>query len=271
MGCATTYDLRRAQGKLDLDIQSLKKENESIRKNIEKVNEEMANLTKMLADIKKDNIQTLMSVQELLRKDVSTLTAKNEGCDDIKKKLDQISQKVDFIEDSLNIAKNQNQSAWAEKGIKFDDIAKNQNQSVRPEEGIKIDSKHVITAKMIENSVYELAYENFKERKYEKARIRFQSYLNYHPNKEYSDDAQFGIGQCYYFEKKYNQAIPEYEKVVKNYPKGNKVPSALLMQGISFLKLNKKPNAKLILQRLIQDYPNTNQARIAREKLIGNN
>ena len=54
MGCATTYDLRSVQEKLDLDIQSLKEENASICKNIEKVNEATANLTKMLADIKKD-------------------------------------------------------------------------------------------------------------------------------------------------------------------------------------------------------------------------
>lgn len=249
MGCATTYDLQRGQQKLDLDIQSLKEENASIRKNIEKVNEAIANLTKMLADIKKDNIQTMKGRQELLQEDVSTLTAKDGGCKDIKKKIDQISNKVDFIEDFL-------------------DIAKNQNQSERDEKGIKIDSKNVLTDKMVEKSVYELAYETFKKGKYDKARIRFQRFLKQYPNTAYSDDAVFWIGECYYLEQKYKEAILEYEKVVKNYPKGNKVPSALLMQGLSFLKLNNKPSAELILQRVIQKYPNTNQARIAREKLI---
>lgn len=252
MGCATTYDLRRVKGKLDLDIQSLKEENASIRKNIEKANEAIANLTQMLADIKKDNIQTLGGVQELLRKDDSDLTAKDGGCNDIKKKLDQISNKVDFIED-------------------FFDIARNQKQLVRDEKGIKSDSKNVLTAKMVEKSVYELAYETFKKGKYDKARIRFQRFLKQYPNTEYSDDAQFWIGECYYLEKKYKEAILEYEKVVKNYPKGDKVPSALLMQGLSFLRLNDKPSAKLVLQRLITYYPSTNQARTAREKLIESN
>jgi TolA-binding protein len=59
----------------------------------------------------------------------------------------------------------------------------------------------------------------------------------------------------------------EYEKVAKNYPNGNKVPYALLKQGLSFLKLNDKTSAKLILQQVIKDFPNTNQARIARSKL----
>jgi TolA-binding protein len=56
--------------------------------------------------------------------------------------------------------------------------------------------------------------------------------------------------------------------VVKNYPKGNKVPYALLKQGFSFLNLGDKSSARLILQQIIKNYPNTNQARIAREKLV---
>jgi tol-pal system protein YbgF len=213
MGCATAYDLQRVQEKLDSDIQSLKEENASLRKNIEEIN-----------------------------KNVSAPTAKNGGCNDIEKKLDQISNKIDFLEDFL-------------------DIAKNQNQSER-------DSKNVLTGKTVEKSVYELAYETFKKGKYNKARIRFRNFLKQYPNSEYSDDAEFWIGECYYLEKKYKEAILEYGKVVKNYPKGDKVPSALLMQGLSFLKLNDKPSAKLSLQRVVQDYPNTSQARIAREKLI---
>jgi tol-pal system protein YbgF len=213
LGCATTYDLQRVQEKFDSDIQSLKEENAGIRKDIEKVN-----------------------------KDASALTAKDGGCNDIKKTLDQISNKIDFIEEFLDIAKNQNQS-----------------------EG---NSKNVLTGKMVEKSVYELAYETFKKGKYGKARIRFQSFLKQYPNTEYSDDAEFWIGECYYLEKKYKEAILEYEKVVKNYPEGNKVSSALLMQGLSYLRLNDKPSAKLILQRVIQDYPNTSQARIAKEQLI---
>jgi len=230
MGCATTYDLNRVQEKLDLDIQSLKEENASIRKNIETVNEATANLTKVLADFKKDEM-------------------KEGGCSDIKKKLDQISGKIDFLED-------------------FFDIAKNQNQLERTEKGIKSDSKTVLTGKMVEKSVFELAIETFKKGKYDKARTRFRNFLKQYPNTEYSDDAEFWIGECYYLEKKYKEAILEYEKVVKNYPKGDKVPSALLMQGLSLLRLKDKPSAKLVLQRVIQDYPNTSQAKRAKEKLI---
>ena len=92
--------------------------------------------------------------------------------------------------------------------------------------------------------------------------------MKQYPDTEYSDNAQFWIGECYYFEKKYENAILEYEKVAKNYPDGDKVPYALLKQGIAFLNLGDKASAKLILQRVIKDYPNTNQARTAKATLL---
>jgi TolA-binding protein len=59
----------------------------------------------------------------------------------------------------------------------------------------------------------------------------------------------------------------EYEKVIKNYPQANKVPSALLKQGFAFLNIGDKSSAKLLLEQVVKDYPATNQARIAKAKL----
>ena len=56
--------------------------------------------------------------------------------------------------------------------------------------------------------------------------------------------------------------------MTKNFPEGNKVPYALLKQGISFLNLGDKASAKLLLQQVAKDFPNTSQARIARAKLL---
>jgi len=133
-----------------------------------------------------------------------------------------------------------------------------------------ISPKDAIKGKTDKESVYAAAYETFKEGKYDKAQGEFQSFLNQFPNTEYSDNAQFWIGECYFLGKKYEKAILEYEKVVKNYPQGDKVSYALLKQGFSFLELGDKSSAKIILQQVIKDYPNTNQASIARVKLYGN-
>ena len=116
--------------------------------------------------------------------------------------------------------------------------------------------------------IYSEAYRTFKDGKYSDARGKFSEFLRSFPDTEYSDNAQFWMGECYYFEGKYEKAILEYEKVVQNYPEGNKVPNALLKQAMSFLKLDDASSSKLLLQRVIKEYPNTNAARIARSKLV---
>jgi tol-pal system protein YbgF len=116
--------------------------------------------------------------------------------------------------------------------------------------------------------IYSEAYRTFKDGNYSVAREKFGEFLRSFSDTEYSDNAQFWIGECYYFEEKYEEAILEYEKVVQNYPDGNKVPNALLKQALSFLKLEDKSSSKLLLQRVIKEYPNTNAARIARSKLV---
>ena len=56
--------------------------------------------------------------------------------------------------------------------------------------------------------------------------------------------------------------------MIKNYPDGNKTSKALLKQGLAFQHLGDKTSAKLILQQVIRDYPNTNDAKAARSKLL---
>ena len=115
--------------------------------------------------------------------------------------------------------------------------------------------------------LYEKAYGDFRKGKIRKARAGFQRHLSLFPNTEYSDNAQYWIGESFYLEKKYKEAIIEFEEVIKKYPRGNKTPSALLKQGLSFYRLGDKTSAGLLLEKLIKDYPDSNQAKIAKKEL----
>jgi tol-pal system protein YbgF len=115
--------------------------------------------------------------------------------------------------------------------------------------------------------LYENAYEDFHRGNFEEARTKFLRFLKYYSNKELSEDALFLVGETYFFEKDYENAISEYKKVVAEYPKGNKVPAALFKQAIAFLKLKDKNNAVNLLKRLISKYPNSDQAEMAKKSL----
>ncbi len=133
----------------------------------------------------------------------------------------------------------------------------------QPEEGSPDDGSGAETA----GDLYVQAKEAFDKGKYETAQKLFERFLEAHPRSKRADNAQFWIGEIYYREKWYEKAILEYQKVIETYPKGNKVRSALLKQGLAFLNLGDKDNARLILKELVRKHPDSSEAKIATERL----
>lgn len=116
-------------------------------------------------------------------------------------------------------------------------------------------------------NLYKDAYETFQRGDLEGGRRKFEAFLKQYPNMELSDNAQFWIGETYFVKKDFEKAILEYEKVIVKYPEGDKVSSALLKQGLAFLELGDKTNARALLKRVMDRFPQTEQADIAKKKL----
>jgi TolA-binding protein len=58
-----------------------------------------------------------------------------------------------------------------------------------------------------------------------------------------------------------------FQALIQKYPKGNKVPAAMLKQGLALLQIGEKSSARLILQELVDKYPDTSASKIAAKKL----
>ena len=117
--------------------------------------------------------------------------------------------------------------------------------------------------------LYKNAYETFKKGNLEGARRKFEAFLKKYPNTELSDNAQFWIGETYFLKKDFEKAILEYEKAIVKYPEGDKIPSALFKQALAFLELGDKTNARNLLKRVIERYPHSEQAEMAKKRLEG--
>src|SRR6185436_12303598 len=102
---------------------------------------------------------------------------------------------------------------------------------------------------------YREAFALMRRGKSSEAVPQFREFLRKNPKSDYADDAQFYIGECYYSTKDYNRAILEFNEVLLKYPKGEKVPPALLRQANAFSELGDKVDARLILQKLVGEYP----------------
>lgn len=298
-GCATTDDLRRVHGNLDRQIQvtnekvaaveqgfaPLKAEIAGVRGEIPKAVQEavqplrtsQAESRAEITDIR-EQIQQIRGAIDGLRRDIASVSSKVTGKREdeekaLKEKLDKLTFRINFIENFLGIGKSEEPApppAGKQPAAPSPAAALPATPAAPPPTPAGVPAKEpAAKAKATDKeSLYNAAYELFKEAKYDKSREAFESFLKQYPDTEFSDNAQFWIGECYYFEKKYEKAIVEYDKVTKNFPEGNKVPYALLKEGLSFLKLGDKASAKLLLQQVIKDFPNTSQARIARARLL---
>jgi tol-pal system protein YbgF len=172
--------------------------------------------------------------------------------DDIGLQLARIDQRVTLIERHLNMA----------PGASTPSTPSTQGSAVPISPGTT-EPKQEATAEQMYND----GKQAFDDGHMDKARQFFQQLLNTYPQSEHADNAQFWIGETYYSEKWYEKAILEYQTVIEKYATGNKVAGAMLKQGMAFLQLGDKANARLIWKALEKKFPSSNEAKIATTKL----
>lgn len=136
----------------------------------------------------------------------------------------------------------------------------------KPESRIKPEGPTATKAPS-EEELYNKAKQAYDQGNMAVARKAFEELIHYYPNSKNADNAQFWIGETFFREKLYEKSILEYQKVIERYPKGNKVPAALLKQGYAFQSLGDKVNSRLIFEELVRKHPSTSEAKAASDKL----
>lgn len=120
-------------------------------------------------------------------------------------------------------------------------------------------------------SLYQESLALFNDGDYRGARTGFQRFLDGDSPEDYRDNALFWIGECHYAEGSYTAALAAFERVVREFPDGNKVPDSLLKIGLTHERLNDQRSASEVLRMLVETYPTTEAARRASERLLALN
>jgi tol-pal system protein YbgF len=103
--------------------------------------------------------------------------------------------------------------------------------------------------------------------KYDLANSEFQDYLKYYGDTDLASNAQFYLGEISYKQKKYDEAVAAYEKVLTNYPKSFKLGPARLRKGMALIELGQKTAGVRELREVVRRYPGSDEDRLARAKL----
>lgn len=107
----------------------------------------------------------------------------------------------------------------------------------------------------------------FGKDRFNDARESFAALIKDYPKSPRVGDAQFFIAESWFAEKAYDKAILDYQTVIAKYPKSLKRPMAIFKQARSFELIGDAANAKTRYRDLVNVYPSSPEAKLARQKL----
>jgi len=116
---------------------------------------------------------------------------------------------------------------------------------------------------------YSAAYADFTKGNYALAIAGFQEFLKKYPDSELSDNAQFWVAESYFSQGDYDTAAAEYDLVIQKHPTGDRIPAAYLKKGLCLMETHRTAEGAVLLQHLIQTYPTSEEAALARDRLEG--
>jgi tol-pal system protein YbgF len=253
--------VEREQRRLRSESTNTVSENASIRKEIDSVRSSLADTRANLQQVQRDLNAMKEKVEEVRYQTDRRLGQSSQEGDqrvkDLEGRLAKISEDLkaltarqEAVQDTQKAspAQPQSSSAGAGAGTEFArEKVTGESEAVRRD--------------------YEAASRLLEQKDYRGSINRFKEFVKKYPKSDYADNAQYWIGECYYALREFDQAILEFDAVRRNYPKGDKVPAALLKQGFAFAELGDKVDARLILQELINRYPQSPEAGQAKQKL----
>ena len=115
--------------------------------------------------------------------------------------------------------------------------------------------------------LYDQAAQDLTQGRYALALGGFREFVQRFPTAELADNAQYGIGECFFAQSKFDSAAVEYARVESDHPQGDKVPAALYKLALSEEKLGQGARARKIQEDLVKRFPLSGEAQLARERL----
>jgi tol-pal system protein YbgF len=122
-----------------------------------------------------------------------------------------------------------------------------------------------MAAGMNPQRLYNTAMADFTSGQWALCILGFNNYLQSFARTELGDDAQYYVGECHQQDGKFTEAIDAYNRVIANYPKGDRVPDSYYKRGMALNSIGQNDRARESFEQLIKLYPEHDTARLAKQ------
>jgi tol-pal system protein YbgF len=129
-------------------------------------------------------------------------------------------------------------------------------------------ASQAISSDLSENEAYERAVALImKDKRYDQAIPEFQTFLTTYPNSVYASNAHYWLGQLLTIKNDAVKASEHFKVVVNEFPNSNKRPDAMLKLGTLLQEQGLADQASKTFQDLLNQYPSTTAAKLATDRL----
>jgi tol-pal system protein YbgF len=125
--------------------------------------------------------------------------------------------------------------------------------------------------------MYENAFYDVRKGNYELAIGQFRDLLTYYSQSEFTPDAHYWIGECFYSmagtgsgdegRHFYDSAVVEFTYLTDNFPQSDRIPTALYKLGRCYEELGQPSRARTMYERVVNDHAKSLEAKPARSRL----
>ena len=127
---------------------------------------------------------------------------------------------------------------------------------------------HEFMADTVEKRDYESALAVFRKGDFSAAQLVFVEFLNRYPNTGYRPSALFWLGNAQYATKAYKDALVSFRALISNAPDHVRVPETKLAIANCQLELKENKAARKTLEELLANFPNSEAAVAAKDRLV---
>lgn len=117
--------------------------------------------------------------------------------------------------------------------------------------------------------LYRQAYLYYNRGDYDLALEELDILSDNYSNDPICEDALFLKGECFFQKKSFFDAINQFSTLLSRFPKGKKVPGALLRMALAYESVGENDLALGVAKRLLREYPYSEEAATAKGHFAG--
>jgi len=116
-------------------------------------------------------------------------------------------------------------------------------------------------------TIYYTAYSDYIKKNYQLAIEGFKQFIKLFPSNGLADNSLYWVGECYYSQKMYQEAVTTFTQLTSNYADGDKIPDAILKKGFALIEMGKQSDGISVLKELISRFPLSEEASLGQQKI----